>query len=134
VSIYGAETLNLTQKILEVISENDSHDDVWWRTDGKYAPVTFFINCNDLFFWACADAEQITEDNIEILLTAYEDAKAADEDGECYASLLFCARARGMRPQGAYYKSFPKALWALFDACGPERKVGVLSANTPKPK
>ncbi len=36
---------------------------------------------------------------------------------------LFCARARGMRPQWEAYDTIDNAkLRALFDACGPERK------------
>jgi hypothetical protein len=36
--------------------------------------------------------------------------------------LFWCARVRGMRPQGACYKSIPEAFWPLFDACGPARE------------
>lgn len=46
-------------------------------------------------------------------------------------SLLFSARSRGMRPQGAYYKLFPRDTWELFDACGPEREVGVGNPYVP---
>lgn len=38
---------------------------------------------------------------------------------------LFAARVREMRPQGACYKGYPKDLWPLFDACGPERETGM---------
>ena len=38
-----------------------------------------------------------------------------------YGTELFSARVRKMRPQGASYKLYPKELWPLFDACGPER-------------
>ena len=117
----------------------------WWRTDGEYAPVTIFANCNDLFWWACADAEEVTPENIGALRKALEDiaplVKAGDDAIEekkargekqifssdppmiskSMAVLLFCARARGMRPQGAYYDAFPPPLAALFDAAGPPR-------------
>lgn len=26
-------------------------EDIWWRTDDGYYPVTFLVNCNDLFWW-----------------------------------------------------------------------------------
>ncbi len=97
-------------------------DDLWWRTDNEYAPVTFFVNCNDLFFWASADLEKVTKDNIADLEQAYIDADLADPElGTVYASLLFCARMRKMRPQKPYYKSLPVLLHPLFNACGPER-------------
>jgi len=97
--------------------------DIYWRTDGEYAPVTFWIGCNDLFDWGSADSEQITPENLPILERSIADATASCEVGRAYASTLFCCRVRGMRPQGACYPK-EKALWPLLDACGPERKVG----------
>ena len=96
--------------------------DLWWRTDGEYAPVTILVNCNDLFFWGCADAEAITTENIGEFEQAYEDAAKACEHGEYYAQILFCCRVRKMRPQTPYYKLIlPESLHGLFNACGPER-------------
>lgn len=114
----------------------DHCGDIFWRTDDEYAPVTFMVKCSDLFDWGSADCETVTPENIEELERAFADAKAADpEGGAFYASLLFCARVCKMRPQGAYYKSFPGSLWPLFDACGPERKVGPEDfGNTPRPE
>ena len=121
----------LVMRVLSVTAKYDDYEEIWWRTDGEHAPVTFFANCNDLFYWACSDAEAITEQNIDLLEQTYEDV-AMYEHGECYAGILFCCRSRGMRPQGAYYKSLPRSLWALFDACGPERHAEE-PGNTPKP-
>lgn len=120
----------------------DHCDDIWWRTDNDkggdpwpaprdYSPVTFFVNCNDLFYWASADCEEVTEDNIALLEQTYaeceelEKNKPAEETkhASLYAEHLFCARSRKMRPQGACYKYYPEALKPLFDACGPEREV-----------
>lgn len=108
-------------RVLQITAKYDDYDDLWWRTDGEYAPVTFIVNCNDLFYWACADAEAITEANIGQLEKAYEDATTTYSFGADYAQLLFCCRVRGMRPQKAYYKYIAQPLWPLFDACGPER-------------
>lgn len=41
------------------------------------------------------------------------------------ASSLFACRSRKMRPQGACYPDDHPELWPLFDACGPEREVGM---------
>lgn len=41
------------------------------------------------------------------------------------AFLLWCARQRATRPQGAYYKHLDPRLHHLFDAVGPEREVGL---------
>lgn len=123
---------SLTMRILRLAAEFDDYGELWWRTEGEYAPITFFVNCNDLFYWACSDAEVITEDNINILEQSYIDAVKAEKHGECYASELFCCRVRGMRPQGAYYKYIPCAMWSLFDACGPERALDE-PGNTQRP-
>ena len=45
--------------------------------------------------------------------------------------LLYCARKRKMRPQGAMYKTIPKTLWHLFDVCGEEREMNM---GNPKPQ
>lgn len=130
------DELTTEQFILEVLQltamfPSDLCSDLLWRCDGQYAPVTFFINCNDLFWWGCADGEDITEENIHLLREAIKDL----EDyplSKADAPLLFCCRVRKMRPQGAYYSYLEKDVWHLFDAAGPEREVG--GGNTPKPE
>jgi hypothetical protein len=91
--------------------------DLYWRS-GKDR-VRFYVNCNDVFAWACADAVEITPENVHLLKKSLEDTK-----GDACAGDLFCARVYEMRPQGACYSYYPKELWPLFDACGPEREVG----------
>ncbi len=95
-------------------------------TDGVYPGHRYngeipCINCNDVFGWACADAEVITEDTLPDFQQAIDD---------CFgdlnvASMLYVARRRQERPQGAMYSYIPKHLWSLFDACGPERAIGL---------
>ena len=111
----------LVMRILNVTAKHDDYDGLWWRTDGEYAPVTMLVNCNDLFYWACSDAETITDENIDAFEQAYKDAAEAYKYGYCYAQLLFCCRVRGMRPQKPYYEHLPEELHDLFNACGPER-------------
>lgn len=102
----------IIEPLLRVIAEYELHGEVLWYTDMK-----FFVNCNDLFFWALADGEPIeTIQDVEALEQA---CKVAKYDG----SSLYCARRRKMRPQGAFYKHFDKGSWPLFDACGPYRPV-----------
>lgn len=92
---------------------------------GEYAEIEFlywegktalFVNCNDLFFCGCDDAEEVTKDNIDIL-------KECLEISLDYGSDLFCCRIRGMRPQGCLYSGIPEELHHHFDMCGPERIV-----------
>lgn len=88
-------------------------DDILWVVDGD--KVNFQVNCNDAFWWATADCEDVTPENIGELERAY-----ADVGGVRHAQMLFAARVRQMRPQNAAYPK-DKSLWPLFDACGPER-------------
>lgn len=101
------------RELLSLLSKHEVHDSVWWDED-----CGFFVNCNDIFDWACSDAESITEENIPILRQSLEDCES-DSNG----MLLFCCRSRGTRPQGAVYKFIEKRFWPLFDACGPERPI-----------
>lgn len=120
-------------------SEGPGTDNLIWRTDFDFAHVVVMINCNDLFAWGCADGEFILEDGIDLLEDTFDELKEMrkkypifvndkwNEDNFNksqsiikYADLLWCARYRKMRPQLAYYKSFPDELKPLFDACGDE--------------
>mgnify|MGYP003394036363 CR=1 FL=1 len=88
-------------------------DDVILWSEHEDGRVYAFVNCSDLFVWACADGEEILAEDIPDVVQAFVD----DEDN---GGLLWCCRKRGMRPQGPYYKYLKKNS-ALFDACGPIR-------------
>lgn len=104
--------------VLKTVGDADLCGEVWWRCDGNYAPVTFLANCSDTFWWATADAEPITPEN----LAAFKQAIADCGDREEWAPALFAARVRGMRPMRATYRDVKdERLVALFNACGPER-------------
>ena len=113
--------------------EGPASDCLWWRTDREYAPITLFVQCNDFFFWGSADCEEITPDDLPALAQACKDANEVtlhDVNGKqygygsVYGPSLWIARKRGERPQGACYPKH-KELWPLYDACGPEREVGL---------
>lgn len=61
------DLLGFVLRVLGTISAADCYGELFWRTDGEYAPITFWINCNDFFFWGCADMEDLTPDNIDVL-------------------------------------------------------------------
>tara|TARA_Y100000310_G_scaffold59560_1_gene54912 strand:- start:723 stop:1094 length:372 start_codon:yes stop_codon:yes gene_type:complete len=105
--------------LLKLVAEHDGWGDIFWDVG-----LQFSVLCNDFFYWGCADAESITPETLPELRRALEDAPA---DG----LLLYCARRRKERPQGAYYKYLGKENWALFDACGPEREVGMGNPHKP---
>lgn len=95
---------------------------ITWRTDEEYAPVTFWVNCNDLFYWATSDGEDITPENLPVLKQAFVDLESAyPHMGKCWAGELFAARVRGMRPQRRVLDKYHESIRPLFLAAGPER-------------
>jgi hypothetical protein len=114
------EKANFTYAVLALLAETDCLLSIWWRCDGEFAPVTFFVNANDLFEWASADCETLSPEDLPALRQAIDEVGAIDpmekEQGFC----LWVARKRGMRPQGPAYPKNAR-IRALFDACGPTR-------------
>lgn len=127
--------LDYVRRAFVVFNGFDGPDqaELWWRTDGEFEPLTLFVRCSDLFFADCADAERLTDANIQILEEALRDAIAAGPALGAYAGLLFCARMRRMRPQGAQYMRIPEPLHPLFDACGPERQASAANPVAARP-
>jgi len=98
--------------------------DVFWRTEGENAPITFFVNTNDILYWGCVDAEELTPESLPVLKQAIEDLEKIEEHaGRIYGEELFCCRMAKTRPQGACYPKDEK-FWAIFDECGEEREEG----------
>jgi hypothetical protein len=108
------------KRLLVICAEHDVTESISWNTS-----LEFFVKCNDFFFWACADAVDILPENLETFRQALQDA------GLICGPLLFCARERKMRPQGASYKYLKQELWPLFNACGPEREIGMFNPLRP---
>ena len=108
-------------EILRLFAEFDIHDSLWWCfREGQDEP-SFLVKCNDLFYWATADAEEVTVESLPELRKAIEECRAIDPVcGELYGVNLYAARQRKMRPQNCCYPR-KKELWPLFDAAGPER-------------
>ncbi len=100
-------------QLLMLIASHDVSSGIFWNTS-----LQFFVICNDLFWWGCADLEEVTPDTFHVLEKALMDG---GDDG----LFLYCARMRSMRPQGAIYQSLKKENWSLFDACGPEREIDI---------
>lgn len=115
-----ASTEEFNLKVLAFFACYDIHSDLWW-TDVNDKSVRWLVNCNDEFAWGGADCEELTPENFGFLVQAMIDVLAINENAESAAVELFVARLRKMRPQNASYVLYAKALWPLFDACGPER-------------
>lgn len=110
-------------RAMDLIAQAELHDEVWWHTTGGTVAPTLVVKCSDIFAWGCADCEPITPENIHYLEAAIRECLALPGfAGVGYIGQLFCAKARGLRPQGAAYPKAPEVA-ALFDACGPKREV-----------
>lgn len=102
----------------------DHDSDIWWRERNEDSSILdFYVVCNDIFAWGFADLELITSENIHILEEAVRDCRSIDD--HVWAPILFCARVRGERPQGAVLKDMPPGVLALFDAVGEKRLTNI---------
>jgi hypothetical protein len=114
---------NYTESIIrQIILQFDANDDICWNED-KNGNIYAFVKCNDFFWWGTSDGEQINYDDILSVIRAYKDVGAETTFG----GLLWCARKRKMRPQGAFYKHISKEIRPLFDGCGPERSIDLFN-------
>ena len=124
-----SDKLECALEVLRITAEHDVHE-LWWRTDGEYAPVTFLVNVNDQFGPA-ADAEAITPENLEIFRKAFEDCAELDrkyppdpKQGENWgyaihrADVLFVARFRKQRMWKRKWEKYPEAIKPLLLEAG----------------
>jgi hypothetical protein len=122
-------------QLLEFLADVDMVDeDRFGWSRGRENRLNFWVNCSDRFAWAAADVEVIESGaDVGALCQARLDAIAAEPDAQFDSdwALLWCARKREMRLQGAAYSFLPKALWPLFDAVGPERAIGLSNPYRP---
>jgi hypothetical protein len=111
---------NFVQPLMLLFSDYDQADQLCWKFSREGTSLYFWVNCNDVFGYACADAEEIDPEDLPLLRECFTDALKADKTyGPLYAPLLFACRKRRMRPmKGAYPK--PESIKPLFDASGPE--------------
>jgi hypothetical protein len=113
------DTIRVIRRLIE--TDDFGLDGLFWNIadDGS---IQIMVNANDLFFWACSDAEKITVENIEELVKSKADCEAAKQyTGHSWGESLFACRMRNMRPQHPQYKNIPDELKPLFDAAGPYR-------------
>lgn len=89
------------------LAEFDACDAIFWRWNEEHEELNVFATCSDVFDWGTADVELITEENLPVLKQAVADVReitGSDYSNQSDAFLLFCARVRGCRPQGAFYR------------------------------
>ena|SRR6266542_3781983 len=82
-----------------------------WRNDD--GTVKIMANLNDTFYYACADCEPITADNLPLFEQSVRDTVRLDEY-EHYG-LLFAVRVRKRLPLRPVYEAQSPELRALMD-------------------
>jgi hypothetical protein len=127
-------TVLTPKEVVEVLTifAFEHTEEIWWRMNkDNREELNIYANCSDFFVWGCSDVEEITQEKLPILREVKKEMDSLSiSDHEIEYGLLFCAKVRQMRPQGAYYKYLKEETWPLFDACGPIRETGM---GNPKP-
>lgn len=68
------------------------HPDKKMSDEGAFLAIGVFVSCNDLFYWACADSEDINFGEVEDLYRHYlNDNK--------WGSWIWCCKHRKLQPQ-----------------------------------
>ncbi len=107
-------------------------EEIMWKiSNAPWGLFRAYILCSDLFAWGLADSEAVLVNDIPKLAKAFEDCEKVDAFNTHWGTWLYCCRKRGMRPQGAAYTHIDPALWSLFDATGPERRVDAVNPYEP---
>lgn len=77
-------------------------EDLMWGEDLDVA-----VDVSDLFHWACADSEDVTEENLPALKQAISDVEEiCSRSVSRFAPVLFAARVRNLRPQGKFISDY----------------------------
>lgn len=130
------------------LASDDAYDSIRWHFD-KSGKMSLWVDCSDIFSWACSDAETLTAETFPELVQAIADVRWVN--GECDDGFtLYVARRRKMRPQGAWFKylkvtdrtpngkggwrveeneELTAQLHQLFNDAGPERGINL---NNPR--
>lgn len=81
------------QALMKLLQERVcSFGSVWDSEEENYLGIGVFVNCNDLFYWACADGEIVTHANVENIYRHYvKDPK--------WGVTIWACKQRGQQPQ-----------------------------------
>ena len=81
----------------------------WWRKDWPEDSITVHVNCNDIFAWGCADAEDITYGELKDLYEMYKKDPS-------WGAAAWCIKKRKQMPQKPVQDLIDKAgIWNLKD-------------------
>jgi hypothetical protein len=78
----------------------------WWRNEDK-ENISVFVNCNDIFAWGCADAEDLPHKDIENLWRMWRKDPS-------WGTAIWCIQKRKQMPQKPVEDLIRKAgIWDL---------------------
>ena len=114
--------------LLEGILELSVEDDTRVFQDGPIPSVYSIFQgtmdvrlvymCNDIFYWGCADCEDVSFEDLK-------DLTACIEECPKWGGELWVARKRKERPQNALLECMSPEDQRLFNVCGPVKPVGL---------
>lgn len=80
---------------------------LWFHLDKNdfFGEVKMLVNCNDIFWWACADVEEVTLEEIPVL---YDTCYDKDGNKKSWGSSIWACLHRKMRPQHPVEDSMKK--------------------------
>jgi hypothetical protein len=82
----------------------------WWKKEWSEEQKNLFsinVNCNDIFAWACSDAEEITYSDLEGLWWHYK-------LDPLFGTAVWCIKRRKQLPQPPVYRNIKEqGIWNL---------------------
>lgn len=97
-------------KLAHLLAENVvGINNGWWDEKWPQDRITFHVNCNDVFAWGCADAEELLFGEIPELYSMW-----TKDNG--FGPAAWCIKKRKMMPQKPVEDHFRKdGIWSLED-------------------
>jgi len=79
----------------------------WFKDKWPKDYITLHVNCNDVFAWACADAEDVTYHEVSELYEMYK-------KDPCWGPAAWCIKKRKQMPQSPVEKRIKEqGIWNL---------------------
>lgn len=92
-------------------------NDFWWEEDWPERArkqISINVNCSDIFYWGCADAEELTFSELQSLYDHWIKDKG-------WGAAVWCIKKRKQTPQKPVLEAILKGgIWPEYDLVYPE--------------
>lgn len=95
---WDREDADFGYEVLKLCYEADIGEDLLWYVGGD-GGIGWALQCSDTFIYACADAEDVTSEDLPLLRQCIADLKG---EGQWGVAVLYAARKRNERPLPAW--------------------------------